>query len=99
MPGGCDEAVSQATLRLDVSRGVGGVPELVPEPADVDPDVVDLVDVLATPDPCQECLVFEDVTGVPHEVIQQLVLGGSQLQPGAMEARLLLREVDLEIPS
>src|SRR4051812_32126532 len=53
-----DESVPEAPLRLDVAGRVGRVPELVPEPANVHADVVDLVDVLATPDLGQKRAVF-----------------------------------------
>ena len=94
---GRNESVAEAALRADVSRGVRRVPELVPKPPDIDADVVDLVDVLATPDLGQQGSVLEDVAGISDEVIEQLVLGRGQVQPFPAKTRLLLREVDLQI--
>ena len=73
------------------------VAQLVPQPANVDADVVDLIDVLATPDLGQKGRVLEDVTGISHEVIEQLVLGRREVQAFAAQTCLLPGEVDLEI--
>jgi hypothetical protein len=76
---------------------VGVVAELVAEAADVDPQVVNLVEVLAAPDLGEQGPVLEHVTCVPHEVIQELVLRGRQVEPDTPEPRLVGAEVDFYI--
>jgi len=76
-----DEPVAEPSFRPDVGRIVRVVAEFVPEAADVDPDVVDLVDVLASPDLREQRPVLEDVAGVPDEVVEQLVFGRGQVEP------------------
>ena len=59
-----DKSVAQSALRADVARALGIVAELVAQPADVDAQVVDLVDVLAAPDLRQQRPVLQDVPGL-----------------------------------
>ena len=94
---GRDESIPEPALGPDVARSLRRVVELVAKPSDVDTYVVDLVDVFATPDLCQQRSVAEDVARVADEVVEQLVLGRRQIEALAAEPRLLLREVDLEI--
>src|SRR3990172_7315546 len=95
--GRVDEPVAQAALRSDVARRVGVVAELVAQAADVDPDVVDFVDVLTAPDLCQQGPVLQDMAGVPDEVVEELVLGRGEVHPLPTKSGLLLGEVDLQL--
>src|SRR5262245_38548461 len=75
-----DEPVAESALGPDVARVLRVVAELVAQAPDVDPQVVDLVDVLAAPDLGQQRAVLEHVPGIPDEVIEELVLGRGEVE-------------------
>ena len=62
---------------------VGVVAELRAEATDIDAKVVHFVEVLPAPDLGEEGAVLEDVAGVAYEVVEELVLGGGQVEPRA----------------
>ena len=81
-----------------IARMLRIVAQLLAQPAHVDADVVDLVDVLATPHLREERPVLEHVSRVPDQVVEQLVLGGGEVHPLAAQPGLVQGVVDLEVP-
>src|SRR3954447_16796399 len=92
-----DEAISKPAFGAYVARVRRVVAELVAQSSDVHADVVDLVDVLPTPHPCQQGPVLQNVAGVAHEVVQELVLGRRQIQSLTAQSSFVARKVDLEL--
>ncbi len=72
---GSGEAVADAPLSMDVAGLLGIVAELLSQPPHEHLRVVVVPDVLRSPDPLEQELVRQDGARVPHQLLQQAVLG------------------------
>ena len=71
------KAVTPASLRYDHSGVLQVVLELPAEPLDVSLDQAVAIPVLVAPNLIQDCLVGQNLAGIPDQVAEHPVFGGS----------------------
>src|SRR5579884_1940 len=91
------EAVSNAWLGQNQLRMRRILLDLLAQIADVNAEVLGLVSVLSPPNPSKEVLVQDDTPRVRHELVEQLVLGGTELDVSAVGYDTPLSKIDREI--
>src|SRR5438309_568260 len=82
-----DEAVSQAALVLDAAWSAGPL-DLAPETTEVHLEVIRGAIRVRPPDPGQEHVVHQQVTGVPGQMVEQFEFDGRQVDDLAVDSHL-----------
>src|SRR6266478_77655 len=91
------EAVADARLSQEIARARGLGFELVTQVGHVDADVVRLVGMRRAPHLAEQLLVRHDLSRVPDERREELVLGRCQAHLGAAERDVTAQPIDLQL--
>src|SRR6185369_9335013 len=91
------EEIADPLERPDPARLARLRAELPADPADPDPEVLEIVAILRAPDLRQELGVQDDLAGVRGEVLEEQPLGARQLDQLAATADHPALEIDLDV--
>ena len=92
------EAIAQPGNRLNPLGMVGVIPQLGPQAADIDLQIIGLAPILIAPDFCQQGIVGQYVPRVARQVVEQPVLNRGELDQFALDMHFPAAKVDGEVP-